>query len=223
VNCCITWYSSPFNALRIQEKHIAFNVSDFIRYLICATWNLRSYDEIWPQCRLTKSIMRVTDYSWAVITTRRYSRKALVIGRTRLVSRAFSLVTSRSKNNHPRSTESASVLYRPTILINTAKLRKTYIVTFRLIPRIVCVFVWRRYVVAIKHVLTYLLKWIELVFAMMVATEDSYFVLDGCIRWCPSLQWNEPGELSQWPRHDDSTINTVNGNSIIRPHIAVCC
>jgi len=22
---------------------------------------------------------------------------------------------------------------------------------------------------------------------------------------------NEPGELSQWPRHDDSTINTVIG------------
>jgi len=40
--------------------------------------------------------------------------------------------------------------------------------------------------VAIKHLLTYLLKWIELVFAMMVATEDSYFVLDGCIRW-----WSE--------------------------------
>jgi len=29
---------------------------------------------------------------------------------------------------------------------------------------------------------------------------------------------NEPGELSQWPRHDDSTINIVIGISIIRPH-----
>jgi len=26
---------------------------------------------------------------------------------------------------------------------------------------------------------------------------------------------NEPGELSQWPRHDDSTINIVIGISII--------
>ena len=29
---------------------------------------------------------------------------------------------------------------------------------------------------------------------------------------------NEPGELSQWPRHDDSTINIAISISIIRLH-----
>jgi len=34
------------------------------------------------------------------------------------------------------------------------------------------------------------------------------------------LSSNEPGELLQWPCHDDSTINMVTGISIniIRPH-----
>jgi len=29
---------------------------------------------------------------------------------------------------------------------------------------------------------------------------------------------NEPGELSQWPRRDDSTVNIVIGIIVIRPH-----
>jgi len=29
---------------------------------------------------------------------------------------------------------------------------------------------------------------------------------------------NEPGELSQWPRHNDSTINTIIGITIVRSH-----
>ena len=29
---------------------------------------------------------------------------------------------------------------------------------------------------------------------------------------------SEPGELSQWPRHDDSTTNIVIGTSVIRLH-----
>ena len=29
---------------------------------------------------------------------------------------------------------------------------------------------------------------------------------------------NEPGQLSQWPRHDNSTINIVTGIRVIRSH-----
>jgi len=59
----------------------------------------------------------------------------------------------------------------------------------------------------------------------MIAADQRTYRVTGQVGWLglwigghPALSLhssNQPGELSQWPRHDDSTINTVISTSII--------